>query len=145
MQNKPKDLSVSLLWSLSVPINTITDENAEAIIDWLKDRSAVLIWFTTIISSSLMLVTLFGKKPGFTDPPGVALAISLLLMFGSILCNLICVWQIPKWKLAIRTGFVSSVRWMILEIELLSWLGLALFLAALVMATLGNMSIPEWV
>lgn len=137
-ENQPKDLSLSLLWTLRVPITAITADNSEAIIDWLKDRSAVLIWFTSIITGSLMLLTLFGKKPGFNDPSGVALALSLACMFFAILCNLICVWQIPKWKLAVRTGLISNPRWMIWDIEMTSWLGLVSFLGALVMAGLGN-------
>ena len=137
-ESQQQDLSLSLLWTIRVPINDITAENSEAIIDWLKDRSAVLIWFTSIITGSLMLLTLFGKKPGFNDPSSIALSISLALMFFSILCNLICVWQIPKWKLAVRTGLVSNARWMIWDIEITSWLGLVSFLGALVMAGLGN-------
>lgn len=140
VQKNPKDLSASLLWTLRVPINTLTDENSEAILDWLRDRSAVLTWFTTIITGSLMLLTLFGKKPGFNDPSSIALAVSLALMLVSILCNLVCVWQIPKWKLAIRTGLISNVRWMMLDIEITSWLGLTSFLGALVAAALGNSS-----
>jgi len=134
------DLSLSLLWTIRVPINDITAENSEAIIDWLKDRSAVLVWFTSVITGSLTLFSLFGKKPGFNDPSSIVLSLSLLLMFFSILCNLICVWQIPKWKLAIRTGLVSNARWMMLDIEITSWLGLVSFLGALIMAGLGNSS-----
>lgn len=134
------DLSSSLIWTLFAPINEITDLNAEVVIDWLKDRSSVLIWFTSIITGSLMLLTLFGKKPGFKDINGTVLSISLLLMFFAILCNLICVWQIPKWKLAIRTARISNGRRMTLDLEISSWLGLVAFLGALVMAALGNSS-----
>ncbi|MFH1981914.1 MAG: hypothetical protein ABIL58_08715 [Pseudomonadota bacterium] len=133
-----KDLSSSLLWNLFAPIEEITEHNAEAVIDWLKDRSSVLIWFTSIITGSLMLFTLFGKKPGFHDLNSIALSISLLLMFVSILCNLICVWQIPKWKLAIRIGRISNGRRMTFDLEISSWFGLVSFLGALVMAALGN-------
>jgi hypothetical protein len=100
MKYKKKDLSTSLLWTLLAPINQITSKNSEAVIDWFKDRSSVLIWFASIITGSLVLLTVFGRKPGFNDPNGIALSISLFLMFFSILCNLICVWQIPKWKRA---------------------------------------------
>ncbi len=93
-----KDLSRSLFWTIFVPINEINSENTQAIIEWLRDRSNVLIWFTSIITGSIVLLTLFGNKPGIKDPGGIALSASLLLMFFSILCNLICVWQIPKWK-----------------------------------------------
>lgn len=137
-KNTPNDLSASLLWTLRVPINTITAENSEALLEWLRDRSAVLTWFTTIITGSLMLLTLFGKKPGFNDPSSLALSVSLALMFCAILCNLVCVWQIPKWKLAIRTGLVTNPRWMMLDIEINSWLGLVSFIGSLIAAGLGN-------
>ena len=138
MKNNKKDLSTSLLWTLFAPIDQITSENSEAVIDWLKDRSSVLIWFTSIITGSLVLLTVFGRKPGFNDPSGISLSVSLFLMIFSVLCNLICVWQIPKWKLAIRAGQISNGRRMTLDLEITSWLGLASFLGALVMAMLGN-------
>jgi hypothetical protein len=137
-EDSQKDLSTSLLWTLFMPISDITDDNSEAIIEWLKDRSSVLIWFTSIITGSIVLLTLFGNKPGFKDPNSIFLSISLLLMFFSIMCNLICVWQIPKWKLAIRTGRLSNGRRMALDLEITSWLGLVSFLGALVLGTLGN-------
>ena len=33
---KSKDQSHSLLWTLFVPIDEITDENSEAVVDWLE-------------------------------------------------------------------------------------------------------------
>ena len=136
--DRKEDLSSSLFWTIFAPISEINDRNAEAVIDWLKDRSSVLIWFTSIITGSIVLLTLFGNKPGFDGPGSTALFISLLLMFFSILCNLICVWQIPKWKFAVRTGRISNGRRMTLNIEITSWLGLVSFLGALVMGVLGN-------
>ncbi len=133
-----EDLSSSLIWTLFAPIDEITDHNAAAVIDWLNDRSSVLTWFTSIVTGSVILLTIFGKRPGFQDLNSTILSISLLLMFFSILCNLICVWQIPKWKLAIRTGLISNGRRMVLDLEISSWLGLVSFLGALVMAALGN-------
>lgn len=133
-----EDLSSSLFWSIFAPIHEIDERNAEAVIEWLKDRSSVLIWFTSIITGSMVLLTLFGNQPGVDQPGSIALSISLLLMLFSILCNLICVWQIPKWKFAVRTGRVLNGRWMTLNLEITSWLGLVSFLGALVMAVLGN-------
>ena len=83
-KDNKEDLSSSLFWTIFAPINDINDSNAEAVIDWLKDRSSVLIWFTSIITGSIVLLTLFGNKPGFNDPSSIALSISLLLMFVSI-------------------------------------------------------------
>ena len=97
-----------------------------------------MIWFTSIITGSMVLLTLFVKKPGFTDLSGIALFISLLLMLFSILCNLICVWQIPKWKFAVRSGLISNGRLMTLNLEITSCIGLVSFLGALVTAVVGN-------
>jgi hypothetical protein len=137
-QQDNKDLSTSLLWTLFVPIDHIDEKNRQAVITWLEDRSHVLIWFTSIVTSSIVLLTLFGNKPGLSDANSIALFISLLLMFFSILCNLVCVWQIPKWKLAIQIGRVSHGSKMALDIELSSLAGLLSFLGALVMAVIGN-------
>ena len=138
-ENKEKrDLSSSLIWTLLVPIQEINDKNAGPIVEWLKERNDVFIWLTSLITGSLVLLTLFGKKPGFNNINEIALSTSLLLMFLSVLCNLICVWQIPKWKLAIRTGLLSNGRRMALDLEITSWVSLVLFLAALVLAAIGN-------
>lgn len=133
-----KDLSLSLFWATFAPINTINETNCDAVIDWLNDRSSILMWFTSINTGSVVLLTLFGNKPSVTDPSGVALSISLLLMFFSILCNMVAVWQIQKWKYAIRVGLVSKGKLMTTSLEITSWLGFISFLGALVMAALGN-------
>ncbi len=138
-----KDRSTSLLWTLFAPINDITEDNAKPIVDWLEDRSKMLTWFTSIITGSLVLLTLFGENPGFDDSNQIVLAVSLLLMFVSILCNLICVWQIPKWKLAIRTGQISNGRKMTLDLEIMSWISLVVFLAALVCVAIGNSGVEH--
>jgi hypothetical protein len=125
-------------WTLFAPIREINKDTPDAVIEWLKDRSSMLVWFTSIITGSLVVLTVFGKKPGFESIEEILLSISLLLMFVAILCNLICVWQIPKWKLGIRLGMVSDGRKMTLDLEITSWLSLTAFLAALVLAAVGN-------
>jgi hypothetical protein len=137
-KNVAKDMSTSLLWTLSAPIYDITEDNAEAIVHWLEERSKLHKWFTSIITGSLVLLTIFGKRPGFVNLNEIILSVSLLLMFLSVICNLICVWQIPKWKLAIRTGMVSQGRKMTLDLEITSWISLIIFLGALVLAAIGN-------
>jgi hypothetical protein len=126
------------LWTIFAPIGDITEDNAEAIVNWLEDRSKLHTWFTSINTGSLVLLTLFGKKPGFVEIDEIFLSISLLLMFASVLCNLICVWQIPKWKLAIRTRQISNGRKMTMNFEIMSWIGMVVFLGALVLAAIGN-------
>ena len=80
----------------------------------------------------------FGKTPGFEGINEILLSVTLLLMFVSVICNLICVWQIPNWKLAIRTNRVSNGRKMTLDLEITSWISFVVFLAALVCAAIAN-------
>ena len=57
-----EDLSTSLLWTLFTPIGDITKDNAEHIVDWLEERSKLLTWFTSRITGSLVLLTLFWEN-----------------------------------------------------------------------------------
>jgi hypothetical protein len=133
-----KDRSTSLLWTPFTPIDIITDDNIEIVIDWLKDRKDVLTWFTSIVTGSLVLLTVFGKKPGLQSIDGMVLSLSLLCMVTTLLVNLICVWQIPKWKYVIRVKQVSNGKRMMIDLEVTSWISLIAFLAALVLAAIGN-------
>ena len=135
---KGKDLSTSLLWTLFSPIGEINEDNAEHIVGWLDDRSKLLTWFTSIITGSLVLLTLFGESPGFSGINQILLSVAILLLFVAVLCNLVCVWQIPKWKLAIRTKRVSNGRVMMLDLEITSWISLTLFVASLVCIAIAN-------
>jgi hypothetical protein len=132
------DRSSSLLWTLSVPIGTIDESNAEAVVEWLKDRSETLGRFTTIVTGSLVLLTVFGKKPGFRDFNEFILSLSLSLILISLICSIICIWQIPNWKYAIRVGEIKTGKKMVIDLVITSWIGLIAFLAALVMAAIGN-------
>jgi hypothetical protein len=133
-----KDFSTSLLFMPFAPIGEITEENAKHVVEWLDDRSKMLTWFTSLITGSLILLTIFGRKPGVEDINTIMLSVSLLLMFASILCNLICVWQIPKWKFAIRMGQVSNGRKMTLDLEITAWVSIMLYLTGLVCSAIGN-------
>jgi hypothetical protein len=138
-RNATKDLSSSLLWTPFAPISDITDENREPVAKWLEDRSALLTWFTSIITASLVLVTVFGRKPGFVTVEQVFLFAAVLFLFLAILLNLICVWQIPKWKFGVRTAQVSNGRRMMWDLEISSWVSLISFLIGLVLAIVGNL------
>ncbi len=138
-RTKARDLSWSLLWTPFTPIDQVTDENREPVAKWLEDRSALLVWFTSIITGSLVLVTLFGGKPGFDSPNHVFLSAAVMFLFLAVLLNLICVWQIPKWKFAVRTAQVLNGRRMMWDLEISSWLSLTFFLAGLVLAVVGNL------
>lgn len=138
-QNKqPADRSWSLFWTPFAPISEVTEANREAVAKWLEDRSSLLVWLTSVITGALALITLFGKKLGFETPGQRFLSMGTLLLFAAVLMNVICVWQIPKWSYAVKTGLISKARPMVLELELSSWLSLALFLSGLVMIVIGS-------
>jgi hypothetical protein len=43
----------------------IDDGNREAVLDRLKDRNHFHTWFTSLITGSFVVLTVFGSKPGF--------------------------------------------------------------------------------
>jgi DMSO reductase anchor subunit len=133
-----QDRSWSLLWTPFAPIAEVTEANREAVAKWLEDRTALLVWLTSVITGSLVLVTLFGKKLGFETPSQLFLSLGALLLFLSVLLNVVCVWQIPKWKYAVRTGQIRDARAMVWDLELSSWLSLTFFLAGLVAVAIGT-------
>jgi hypothetical protein len=129
---KDEDRSWSLLWTPFAPISEVREENKEAVAKWLEDRTALLVWLTSVCTGSLVLVTLFGKKLGVESPSQVFMLIGAGLLFLSVLLNVICVWQIPKWKYAVRTGQVRNATGMVWDLEVSSWLSLFAFLSGLV-------------
>ena len=57
-EEQKADLSSTLLWTLTTPIDNISPENSGAIVQWLEDRSKVASSFNTVITASLVLFTL---------------------------------------------------------------------------------------
>ena len=131
------DRSWALLWTPFAPISEVTDQNREAIAKWLEDRAALLVWLTSVCTGALVLVTLFGKKLGFDSVGQVFMSIGASLLFLSVLLNIICVWQIPKWKYAVRVAQIRNAKAMVWDLELSAWLSLLCFLAGLVMVAIG--------
>ena len=138
-RSSTKDLSWRLLWTPFPPIGHINDVNREAVLKWLDDKTDVLTWFASIVTGSLVLVSLFGRQPGLGSPSELFLSASVAFLFISVLLNLICVWQTPKWKFAILTSQVSDGGKMMWDIEISSWISLVCFLAGLVSAVIGNL------
>ena len=106
--------------------------------DWLDDRSKTLAWFMSITNKSLVLLTILGKKPGIAGVNQISPSVALILMFNSVLCNLIRGLQNPNRKLAIRTNQVSNGRKMTLDLEIISWIAVVSFLRARICAALRN-------
>lgn len=122
-------------------LETITPDNLPHVIDWLDDRKDFHKWFTTLIIGSFVLLTIFGNKPGFGSIGPLFLSAALISMLLSLLCNLVCVWSIPGWKLKVRTGVTASSRELRRELGITAWIGVLSFVVGLTLGFIGNL--PE--
>jgi hypothetical protein len=117
----------------------IDDGNREAVLDWLKDRNHFHTWFTSLITGSFVVLTVFGSKPGFSDPGRTVLSIALILLLVAVLCNLVCVWSIPSWKFRVRTQLITHAARMRSELAITAWIGVICFVSGLTLGFIGNM------
>jgi ABC-type Fe3+ transport system permease subunit len=118
--------------------STITEENRQFVIEWLRDRSAFHSWFSSLIAGSFVVITVFGRKPDFTSPNGWVLSVAVVLFLFALLCNFVCVWSIPSWKYRVSTGIVTDSRVLRREIGITAWLGVIAFVCGLTLAVVGN-------
>jgi hypothetical protein len=44
-------------------LSIIDDKNRAFVTEWLRDRSAFYTWFSSLITGSFVLLTVFGNKP----------------------------------------------------------------------------------
>ncbi len=116
-----------------------TKEVQTAVADWLEDRRDFHKWFTSIIVGSFVAITIFGEKPHTADISGILLTVALGLLLFATLCNLVCVWSIPGWKLGIKTGRTKNNYRMKLELDIPAWIGVIFFVTGLTLAFLGNL------
>ena len=117
----------------------IAKEHKEYIATWLDDRKDFHKWFTTLIVGSFVAITIFGEKPHLDDLSGELLTLSLGLMLFATLCNLVCVWSIPRYKLGVNTGRTLNNFRMKVELDISAWLGVICFVAGLTISFLGNL------
>jgi len=117
----------------------IDDANRDAVVDWLSDRNHFHTWFTSLITGSFVVLTVFGSKPGYSDLGQVLLSVSLVLLLVSMLCNLVCVWSIPSWKFRVRTRLLSDAAAMRRELAITAWIGVLCFVTGLTLGFIGNM------
>jgi hypothetical protein len=120
-------------------IAEIDDSNREHVVEWLKDRSAFHSWFSSLVTGSFVVISVFGSKPGFSTPGGVLLSISVALLILSLLANLVCVWSIPSWKYRVSTGSLADATTMRRELSITAWFGVIAFVSALTLGFIGNM------
>ena len=64
---------------------------------------------------------------------------SLIAILLSVLCNLLCVWAIPTWKLGVATNVITNGKRMRLDLAATAWIGMFLFLTGLVLAIYGQL------
>lgn len=119
-------------------LSEINDHTRPFVIEWLNDRSAFHSWFTSLVTGSFVVITVFGRKPNFFSPEGLMLAVAVVLMLFSMLCNLVCVWSIPSWKYRVNVGIIDNGRRMRRELAITAWLGVIAFVCGLTLAVIGN-------
>jgi len=119
-------------------LSSISDFNRPFVVEWLNDRSSFHTWFSSLITGSFVVITVFGQRPDFSSPGGVVLAIAVLLFLFALLCNLVCVWSIPTWKYGVSTKIISDSRLMRRELAITAWLGVISFVSGLTLGVIGN-------
>ena len=118
-------------------LSKINENNRDAVLDWLRDRSRFHTWLTTLILGSFIVLIVFGNRPGFDDIGAVSQTVSLVLLLISVLCNLVCVWSIPSWKYKVKTGSLKDARGMRLELAFIAWVGVISFICGLTLVFIG--------
>ncbi len=116
----------------------INDDNRSYVAEWLQDRSAFHTWFSSLITGSFIVITVFGNKPDFETPSGIVLSVTILLFLFSLLCNLVCVWSIPTWKYRVNTKILENSSSMRRELAITAWLGVISFVIGLTLGIIGN-------
>lgn len=116
----------------------ITDDNKQHLVEWLKDRNQFSIWSVSIISTSFVVLTVFGNNPGFNQPAQVMLSISLVLMLFALIANFVTAWSIPGWKLKLQTGQLTDTKRMYYEISINTWISVILYVSGLTLGFIGN-------
>jgi hypothetical protein len=118
---------------------SVVDERIRPfVVEWLRDRSAFHTWFSSLITASFVVVTVFGNKPELSTPGCVVLCIAVALFVLALLCNLVCVWSIPSWKLRVATGALTDASAMRRELTFTAWVGVVAFVSGLTLAFIGN-------
>lgn len=120
-------------------LSDINDTNREHVVEWLRDRSAFHSWFSSLVTGSFVIISVFGSKPSFSTPGGVLLSTAIALLILSLLANLVCVWSIPSWKYRVNTGALSNATAMRRELSITAWFGVIVFVSALTLGFIGNM------
>ena len=117
--------------SLSELLREIREDDIDSVVLWLEDRAVFQKWMVQIVTATfVVIIFLAGDEKASVQ--GVTV-VSFICMAFSIICNLICVWAIPSWKLLVRARVIRDARRLRFELAIMTWIGLTLFLAGLVL------------
>ena len=120
----------SHLWFIKLEI---TEDNKDAVVEWLEDRIRFHIWLTSIITGSIVFLAALAQDLSIQthEIQGIITLIAFGLLFLSIITNLISIWSIPTWKFKVKTGQLTQGTQMRIELGLISWMSVLLFLVGL--------------
>jgi len=117
---------ISNLWFLKLEI---TENNRDAVVEWLEDRSKFHIWLTSIATGSVVFLAATQEpQVQITELHSIIKMVSFLLMFFSILTNMICILSIPTWKYHVKTGQITQGTIMRLELGISTWISVLSFI-----------------
>jgi multisubunit Na+/H+ antiporter MnhB subunit len=123
----------------SLDLSVIDDTTRPHVVEWLRDRSAFHSWFSSLVTGSFVIITVFGSKPGLATPEGVVLAIAVALLLLSLLANLVAVWSIPSWKFRVSAGALKNGTVMRRELAITAWFSVIAFVGGLTLGFIGGM------
>jgi hypothetical protein len=125
---------MSNLWFLKLEI---TENNRDAVVEWLEDRSKFHIWLTSIVTGSVVFFAATQQpQVQITELHSIIKIVSFLLLFLSILTNMICIWSIPTWKYHVKTGNLTQGTIMRLELGISAWISVLSFILGMLGATM---------
>lgn len=91
-------------------LSAISEGNRAFVVEWLRDRSAFHSWFSSLVTGSFVVITVFGRKPDLASPGGVPLATAEVVLPLALLCNLAGPGSMPSGKCRGGAGIATDAR-----------------------------------
>jgi len=119
----------------------ITEENRNAVLEWLDDRVKFHTWITSVVMGIIVFLTTLGPRTTAGESTqGLVKVVGLGFMLFSVVVNILCIWSLSNWKYNVRTGVVSDGSRMRLDIELVGAIAIGSLLCGLVLAVMAVVS-----